>query len=944
MASFTDIVPQFNPYVEQLPIDAMVKVGTYKQEKYEEGIKKIQGYIDNIAGLDIYKDIHKEYLQSKLNELGNNISKVAGGDFSNFQLVNSVSGMASQIIKDPVIQNAVSSTARIRKEQETVDADKKAGKLDPSNQFKWSKQLNSWSNDGDLTSSFTGAYTPYFDVFKFAKETFDAVLPDGMSWDEIYQMGPDGKPLTTKTKDKNGKIVETLVYSPTMTRMKKEGRFPEKVKATLEQIFSDPRVSQQLSITGEYDYRNYDVQDLAKKIVYQKADILQAYNDKLTELYADKANGKDVQKQIDAIQSRIESTNTAYDSYIKQLETDPDTVRGILYKDDVNSRYTTMFGQIKTEQQVVENPAWNQEFKLQQEANRIEEWRQTKEFERYKFGKDMEWKEKEYKQRETLALLSLLGKKGKTGLGSGTGPGDNTPEQGDQPSDVDIEYGFDHDLSTTTEEFINQSDPFIWNNAGFASNPTNAKFMEYWTSKGLNQNQAIRKALDDLAKKANMTPEEYRAKWSNYAVTQYNKLSAEQKEKNPLLVNQYNAFKVAKRNFDGMITIKNQIDKETNVDQSKVKEQASALALVPEEQVVKFNGKSVKLTRDDIYNISQFALGRGSMFGFLAPDVIRQKSNSAMKRLEAKGLLDMAKYVVDNMRMFGGKGSNFIKQPVSALASLVRSTWKDPLMTDFDVVLDLQFQVQKLTDMMVNIDVEGTSKKRAEIIKRAYGVKPNLKVGIMTGDNETDLATLANIKRFAGAYTAGQNMNYSGDFGNFASSLNDDPKKNNLEAGITLDANNNPVIEIISYDSDGERAGGMTIQPDEAEKLNLDINSLYEPKEISILRNKINYNKGKTSAGDPSLLSTYIQGDAYYEKNDFPALAKYDDVKGNIIQGTDGIYYPFIYIKGKIKDENGRLVSVPKVRMLPGDPSLQGAIYNMRDVDPTLANKILTEK
>ena len=38
MASFTDAITQFNPYVAQLPVDAMVKVGTYKQQKYEEGV------------------------------------------------------------------------------------------------------------------------------------------------------------------------------------------------------------------------------------------------------------------------------------------------------------------------------------------------------------------------------------------------------------------------------------------------------------------------------------------------------------------------------------------------------------------------------------------------------------------------------------------------------------------------------------------------------------------------------------------------------------------------------------------------------------------------------------------------------------------------------------------------------------------------------------------
>jgi hypothetical protein len=32
MASFTDIIPQFNPYVQQLPVEAMVQVGVAKQK------------------------------------------------------------------------------------------------------------------------------------------------------------------------------------------------------------------------------------------------------------------------------------------------------------------------------------------------------------------------------------------------------------------------------------------------------------------------------------------------------------------------------------------------------------------------------------------------------------------------------------------------------------------------------------------------------------------------------------------------------------------------------------------------------------------------------------------------------------------------------------------------------------------------------------------------
>jgi len=117
MASFTDILPQFNPYIQQLPVDAMVQVGMEKQRRYDEGVQKIQTQIDNIAGMDVIRDVDKAYLQSKLNELGNNLKTVAAGDFSNFQLVNSVSGMANQIGKDPIIQGAVGSTAWYRKQR-----------------------------------------------------------------------------------------------------------------------------------------------------------------------------------------------------------------------------------------------------------------------------------------------------------------------------------------------------------------------------------------------------------------------------------------------------------------------------------------------------------------------------------------------------------------------------------------------------------------------------------------------------------------------------------------------------------------------------------------------------------------------------------------------------------------------------------------------------------
>ncbi len=70
MASFPDIIPQFNPYIQQLPVEAMVTVGMEKQKRYDEGIQKLQTQIDTIAGIEVLRPQDKAYLQSKLNELG----------------------------------------------------------------------------------------------------------------------------------------------------------------------------------------------------------------------------------------------------------------------------------------------------------------------------------------------------------------------------------------------------------------------------------------------------------------------------------------------------------------------------------------------------------------------------------------------------------------------------------------------------------------------------------------------------------------------------------------------------------------------------------------------------------------------------------------------------------------------------------------------------------
>jgi len=209
MASFTDKISQFNPYIQQLPAQEMQQVGMYKQQQYDQGVQKIQGYIDNIAGMDVMNDADKQYLQSKLNDLGGKLRTVAAGDFSNHQLVNSVGGMATSIVKDPTIQTAVASTQRARTELATAEDLYRQGKSSINNVNYLKGQVNQYLNSKTAGTSFTGKYINYVDLNKKWMDLADNLkktAPD-KSVDNPYKTDANGNTLYYKT-DAKGNVTQ----------------------------------------------------------------------------------------------------------------------------------------------------------------------------------------------------------------------------------------------------------------------------------------------------------------------------------------------------------------------------------------------------------------------------------------------------------------------------------------------------------------------------------------------------------------------------------------------------------------------------------------------------------------------------------------------------------------------------------------------------------------
>ena len=248
MASFTDQTPQFNPYIQQLPVEAMVTVGMEKQRRYDEGVQKIQQSINNVAGLEVGNDASKAYLQSQLNDLGSRLKTVAAGDFSNYQLVNSVSGMASQLIKDPFIKAGAQSSAKIQKELAAIEASRKAGKSDINNeQYFQEKFLKPYLSAGLKDANgkpivFSGQYSEHVDIMAKIRDNVKAAGADSSILQQMYLTDENGKfKIDPKTK--------LPIPARTMTEVTSSSN-ERQVKSIIDAVLKEGDVKNQLMIDG----------------------------------------------------------------------------------------------------------------------------------------------------------------------------------------------------------------------------------------------------------------------------------------------------------------------------------------------------------------------------------------------------------------------------------------------------------------------------------------------------------------------------------------------------------------------------------------------------------------------------------------------------------------------------------------------------------------------
>ena len=342
MASYKDQNITFSPYVQTIPVEEMAKVGMFKQERYDQGVQKIQQSIDNIAGLDIVRPEDKLYLQSKLNALGGQLSTVAGGDFSNFQMVNSVNGMTNQIVKDPRVMRDVASSSAYRKALETQKKIKGEGKGSASNDMLFNESVNAWMNGGE-DASFNSTYRPYADYETKKREIVKSLTAQVTGRSVMY--GPDNKLLDAMTYEE----VEQIPAQKILTALK-QGLSPDEF--------------QQLQIDGRYKYANVSKEQFVSDV---NSRFTTAYDRLATQkknLYTGMQMLDDPIKQ-ELVQNEINRLSTEMTNVKQQYETtsesflsgDVESAKARLFTNDWFNDSANVYAVKNVKQEYKTNPA-----------------------------------------------------------------------------------------------------------------------------------------------------------------------------------------------------------------------------------------------------------------------------------------------------------------------------------------------------------------------------------------------------------------------------------------------------------------------------------------------------------------------------------------------------------------------------------------------------------
>lgn len=232
-------------YVTPVDLNLLGRVLQFKQAQYDSGVSKVQSNIDALASMDVVKDVDRDYLNSKINNLVMEANNIGGVDFSDPNITNQIAGLSSQIYSDDKVITAVANTKKFRYVQKhyTDLKEKKPKEWNPANEWYDMNKFSGWLSDGQVGTSAengAGSVTPY--------QKYDE------DWQKLFDKITSSANISTDITDKG------LMYRIDTHKVVS----PERIWEVASKMLT-PAQRQQLAIEGRYQYQNLPISELTKQ-------------------------------------------------------------------------------------------------------------------------------------------------------------------------------------------------------------------------------------------------------------------------------------------------------------------------------------------------------------------------------------------------------------------------------------------------------------------------------------------------------------------------------------------------------------------------------------------------------------------------------------------------------------------------------------------------------
>jgi hypothetical protein len=341
MASFTDAILQFNPYIKEIP-DSLASVGMMKQMQYDKGVQQTQGMVDKLYNMAIAQPAKKEYLLQQMEQFTTALNtSLSGADFSNQALVNQISGYAGQIANDDIVQSGISDTIAMQKEQQLAEKSRQEGKdWAPENQYYLDKSIESYMA-GNAKARFSGKYLPYTDVKSKLIDLWSKANPNSKLTSELQVDG------STKFVVQRGDSVETITENEVLNQL--NGML-------------DGKDLQQLSISGEFLTKDLEAESFIKASYKANFDEIESYIRKYTaELAALPANDptyKQTKDTLDLYEKQKKELEEAQNKSIERAKKNPTAEKTQLWANNFKMSMADFVAYRKTTSEVKLAKEW----------------------------------------------------------------------------------------------------------------------------------------------------------------------------------------------------------------------------------------------------------------------------------------------------------------------------------------------------------------------------------------------------------------------------------------------------------------------------------------------------------------------------------------------------------------------------------------------------------